>query len=169
MACIIQNINIIIPKQVTSFVLPSYYIYNAIHLIIKGGYIMVWWAINYTNDNIATLLLMSLFYFNEDWFTIFTKIGQVWSFFETNMILNTNCHPSTSSINSMMAYDFVATQSIQITIIVVQPSFRQTYDRKIMIQHIQIDFKIDFSWHFWYWHCILTKHPLFHLVWVFHH
>ena len=142
MACIIQNINVIVPKQVTSFVLPPYYIYNAIHLIIKGRYIMVWWAINYTNDNIATLLLMSLFYFNEDWFTIFTKIGQVWSLFETNMILNTNCHPSTSSINSMMAYDFVATQSIQITIIVVQPSFRQTYDRKVMIQHIKIVFKI---------------------------
>ena len=85
---------------------------------------------------------MSLFYFNEDWFTIFTKIGQVWSLFETNMILNTNCHPSTSSINSMMAYDFVATQSIQIIITVVQPCFRQTYDSKIMIQHIQIVFKI---------------------------
>ena len=42
----------------------------------------------------------------------------------------------------MMAYDFVATQSKQITIIVVQPSFRQTYDSKIMIQHIQIVFKI---------------------------
>ena len=42
---------------------------------------MVWWAINYTNDNIATLLLMSLFYFNEDLFTIFTKIGQVWARF----------------------------------------------------------------------------------------
>ena len=103
---------------------------------------MVWWAINYTNDNIATLLLMPPFYFNEDWFTIFTEIGQVWSLFETNMILNTNCHPSTTSINSMMAYDFVATQSIQIIIIVVQPSFRQTYDRKIMFQHIQIVFKI---------------------------
>ena len=87
------NITVIILKQVASFVLPPYYIYNAIHLSIKGWYIMVWWAINYTNDNIATLLLMTLFYFNEDWFTIFTKIGQVWSLFEINMILNTKCHP----------------------------------------------------------------------------
>ena len=42
----------------------------------------------------------------------------------------------------MMAHEFVATQSIQITIIVVQPCFRQTYDSKIMIQPIQIVSKI---------------------------
>ena len=64
------------------------------------------------------MYLMSLSILNDlskDGFTIFIKIRQVWSFVEINMILNANYHSSTSSINSMMAYDFIATQSIQIT------------------------------------------------------
>ena len=124
MACIIQNINVIVPKQVTGFIFPPNYIYNIIQFVIKRGYILIWWSINYTDNYIEVLSLLSLFYFNEDCFTIFIKVGEVWSFFEINMILNTNCHPSTRSINSIMAYDFVTTQSIQITIVVAQPSFR---------------------------------------------
>ena len=45
MAFIVQNINVIISKQVTGFIYPFYYIYNVTHLIIKGGYILIWWTI----------------------------------------------------------------------------------------------------------------------------
>ena len=91
-----------------------------IHFSIKGGHILDWWTMNYNNNNITVLLLMSPLYFNENCFTILTKMGEVCLFFELNMGLNRNCHPSTNSIN------FVTTQSIQINITVVQPSLKSS-------------------------------------------
>ena len=55
MAFIVQNVNVIISKQVIGFTFPSYYIYNVTYVIIKGGYILIWWTINYTNNNIVVL------------------------------------------------------------------------------------------------------------------
>ena len=67
---------------------------------------------------------MTIYCFKGDCFKILTNIGEVCTFLEINMMLDTKCHPYTSSINSMMAYDFVATEAIQINIILVQPSYR---------------------------------------------
>ena len=60
MACIIESINAIIPKQLTSFIFPPYYICNVIHLGRKRVYILIWWVINDTNNCIALLLLIAL-------------------------------------------------------------------------------------------------------------
>ena len=41
--------------QVKGFITPSYYIYHVTHLVIKGGYILIWWTINYTNNYTVVL------------------------------------------------------------------------------------------------------------------